>query len=91
METVGGPWHDPPLMKPPQELGYDRESVFADPRFVDLDRGDLRLRDDSPALALGFVPFEVDLTGLQAYIARHGGVQKIDIAAATDGAFMTME
>ena len=37
--------------------------VFADPRFVDAANGDFRLRDDSPALALGFKPFDLGAAG----------------------------
>ena len=37
----------------------------ADPRFVDEKAGDFRLRDDSPAHALGFKPIPFDKIGLQ--------------------------
>lgn len=46
-----------------QALGLDRHSVVADPRFADLARRDLRLRPDSPALALGFRPIDVSDVG----------------------------
>jgi hypothetical protein len=45
-----------------QALGLDRHSLAADPGFVDLPGRDLRLRPDSPALALGFRP--IDLSGV---------------------------
>jgi hypothetical protein len=41
------------------QRGHDAEGVMADPLFVDPQHGDFRLRPDSPALALGFVPFDV--------------------------------
>lgn len=49
-----------------QDLGHDRHSVWADPRFVDSAHGDYRLRPDSPAPALGFRPFDLDGVGLLA-------------------------
>lgn len=47
-----------------QKRGLDVNSVIADPRFVDFDRGDYTLRPDSPALKLGFVPFDWRQAGL---------------------------
>ena len=46
-----------------QGLGLDRHSVVADPGFVDAARRDLRLRPDSPALALGFRPIDLSDVG----------------------------
>ena len=45
-----------------QKRGYDRNSVYADPMFVDPDNFDFRLKPESPALKLGFEP--IDLTGV---------------------------
>ena len=54
--------------------GFDRNSVFADPQFVDPLVGDYRVRDTSPALALGFKNFPMDGFGHQmTRIAPRGG------------------
>jgi hypothetical protein len=47
-----------------QELGWDKNSVFSDPLFVDPEHLDFRVRPDSPALQLGFVNFEMGGWGL---------------------------
>jgi parallel beta-helix repeat protein len=49
-----------------QALGMDRHSQVADPKFVDADRDDFRLRGDSPAFALGFHPIPVEKIGPHA-------------------------
>ncbi len=46
-----------------QATGMDRNSVIADPKFVDPARDDYRLRADSPAFALGFKAIPVDQIG----------------------------
>jgi len=43
-----------------QELGFDRHSVFADPMFLDPEKGDYRVKAESPALKLGFKNFDMD-------------------------------
>lgn len=48
-----------------QAAGMDRESVIADPRFVDPEHDDYRLRPDSPAFALGFKAIPVEKIGPQ--------------------------
>jgi Right handed beta helix region len=53
--------------------GRESGSVVADPRFVDPEAGDYRVRPDSPAIALGFVPFdprEAGVYGDPAWIAK---------------------
>jgi parallel beta-helix repeat protein len=47
--------------------GFDRRSVFGDPRFVDPGHDDFRIRPDSPALRLGFQPIAVEKIGLAGY------------------------
>jgi parallel beta-helix repeat protein len=45
--------------------GQDRQSLLADPRFVDPQRRDFRLRPDSPAAKVGFRP--ISLAGIGLY------------------------
>lgn len=49
-----------------QEMGYDVNSIVADPMFVDPDNGDYRVKPGSPAIDLGFVNFDMDKFGLTA-------------------------
>ncbi len=49
-----------------QAMGFDRNSVFADPMFVDPDKNDYRVRPESPALKLGFRNFEMGAWGLRS-------------------------
>jgi hypothetical protein len=46
-----------------QSQGLDRHSLVDDPLFVDPEKGDYRLRSDSPALKLGFQPIPVEKIG----------------------------
>ncbi|MBK9989259.1 MAG: PDZ domain-containing protein [Verrucomicrobia bacterium] len=48
-----------------EQSGRDEHSVVADAQFVDPARGDYRVRDGSPALALGFMNFPMDRFGVQ--------------------------
>lgn len=50
-----------------QRQGLDDESLVADPRFANPDRGDFRLPDDSPAFAVGFVAFDVVAVGPRCF------------------------
>ena len=47
-----------------QARGHDRNSLIADPLFVDAKHYDFRLRPDSPAFDLGFVPIDASRIGL---------------------------
>ncbi|MHB8897901.1 MAG: PDZ domain-containing protein [Thermoguttaceae bacterium] len=47
------------------KFGGDRHSVVADAMFVDAVAGDYRVREGSPALALGFKNFAMDRFGVQ--------------------------
>ncbi len=49
-----------------RKLGFDRNSVFADPLFVDPAGNDFRVRPESPALRLGFQNFEMGRWGITA-------------------------
>ncbi len=44
-------------------LGFDRESLVADPQFVDAAKHDYRLAATSPALTLGFEPIDLSTVG----------------------------
>jgi hypothetical protein len=52
------------VLKKKQQEGVDAHSLSTDPLFVDLENGDFRLRDDSPALALGIRSLDVSKAGL---------------------------
>jgi hypothetical protein len=43
-----------------QARGMDKNSLVADPLFIDPEDGDFRLESDSPAFQLGFQPISVD-------------------------------
>ncbi len=46
-----------------QAMGQDRDSLIADPLFVDPGHGDFRLRPDSPAVQIGFEPWDISAVG----------------------------
>jgi hypothetical protein len=46
-----------------QKRGQDLHSLTADPGFADPDRGDFRVKPDSPALKIGFKPFDYGQAG----------------------------
>lgn len=45
------------------ELNGPMSGTVADPKFVDPAKGDWRLKPDSPALKLGFKPWDYSLSG----------------------------
>ncbi|MBD3322875.1 MAG: hypothetical protein GF350_17380 [Chitinivibrionales bacterium] len=47
------------------KLGYDIHSRIADPKFTDVDKGDFRPADDSPALEMGFIPIDMSDVGVR--------------------------
>jgi hypothetical protein len=49
-----------------QSKGQDTGSLIADPGFTAPRRGDFRLKADSPAARIGFVPIDLSRTGRQA-------------------------
>jgi hypothetical protein len=53
------------VMKVSQKLGWDQNSVYGDPMFVDPAKGDFRVKPDSPALKVGFKNFPMDQFGVK--------------------------
>jgi len=53
-----------------QAAGQDRDSVVADPLFVDPEHGDFRLRPGSPAARIGFEPWNLSEVGPRPATAR---------------------
>jgi parallel beta-helix repeat protein len=53
-----------------QAAGFDSNSIVADPQFVALDKGDLRLLKTSPAWKLGFQPIPIEKIGIDAFNRR---------------------
>jgi hypothetical protein len=47
-------------------MGLDKDSVVADPLFVDPEKSDFTLRPESPALKLGFRPLDLSKVGPRA-------------------------
>ena len=61
---VGGSWTSIVWHAEEKHLTVRDNWVGEDPGFVDAQNGDYRLREDSPALALGFEPIPFDQIGL---------------------------
>ncbi len=58
-----------------QEKGQDSGSIVADPGFIDPAHYDFRLRADTPALQVGFQPFDISQAGV------YGELEWIKLAA----------
>ncbi|MDA9335855.1 right-handed parallel beta-helix repeat-containing protein [Flavobacteriaceae bacterium] len=48
-----------------QEFGWDKNSIVADPQFIDPANGDFRVKAGSPALDIGFKNFPMDQFGVK--------------------------
>ena len=57
-----------------QALGKDSGSVIADPLFKNARSGDWRLKEGSPAIACGFVPFDWTRAGVDRRDSRWAGI-----------------
>ncbi|NUP99668.1 MAG: right-handed parallel beta-helix repeat-containing protein, partial [Armatimonadetes bacterium] len=67
------------------KVGRDQGSIVADPRLVDPANDDFRVRPDSPAIALGFQPFdpsEAGVYGEPAWRERARAVSYLPVALA---------
>ena len=52
-------------LKEAQDKGWDANSLVGDPMFIDPAKSDFRVREDSPALKLGFKNFPMDRFGVK--------------------------
>jgi len=52
---------------------YDANSLIADPLFTNAAAGDYRLKPESPALKLGFIPIPVEKIGIRAAGSKNQG------------------
>jgi len=53
-----------------QATGQDKNSITADPLFMDPEKGDFRLRPGSPAARIGFEPWDLSAVGPRPRAAR---------------------
>jgi hypothetical protein len=64
----GNPALGKTMLDKQQADGVDANSLSVDPLFVDPEHGDFRLKPNSPALKLGFIPIDVSQVGLRKSI-----------------------
>ena len=60
-----------------KKKGHDVHSAIADPLFVDPAKDDYRLKPDSPALKLGFKPFDISKAGRLKSAHRRGDLPPV--------------
>ncbi|MGJ8639008.1 MAG: right-handed parallel beta-helix repeat-containing protein [Opitutaceae bacterium] len=53
------------IMGTSKKLGWDKNSIFGDPMFVDPASGDFRVKEGSPAFEVGFKNFSMDQFGVK--------------------------
>jgi S1-C subfamily serine protease len=53
-----------------QENGIDTHSIYGDPKFMDPENGDFRVKEDSPALSVGFTNFSMDSFGVKKPVLK---------------------
>ncbi|MGJ8656580.1 MAG: right-handed parallel beta-helix repeat-containing protein [Akkermansiaceae bacterium] len=53
------------IMNLSKKLGWDENSAFGDPMFIDPESGDFRVKEGSPALKVGFKNFPMDQFGVK--------------------------
>ena len=52
-----------------QKTGRDNHSIYADPLFLNPEKNDFRLHENSPAFKLGFRPIDISQVGLAGAVA----------------------
>jgi len=70
-----------------QELGRDKNSIIADPMLVDPERHDFHLDPNSPAIGLGFKPFDYTKAGVygdRGWIRKAASVRYSELQIAPD-------
>ncbi|MGJ8672696.1 right-handed parallel beta-helix repeat-containing protein [Rubritalea sp.] len=53
------------VMRVSSKTGWDKNSLFGDPMFIDPAKGDFRVQDGSPAFEVGFKNFPMDQFGVK--------------------------